>query len=251
MAKTKTIVLFKTFSREKRDEMKEELKKKYPQFMVYSDHRQNRRNFSEITYQVKAQGPIEEIEKFLKSQETKKNAPIQSIIDLLKVELEPLRIMYLEKTKEWAKVDFARVSEMASLTEYELHQKYGKELGTEGSAGMIRKQRIAKGMHTLYVEYEVRDRWYTSKEVVKRGLEEYLERARKNAETHYQSSIVKLAGRIDKKKLNIDKMKAITKYSKVDVNISTILSDGEKSVRAWTIIASGEIQRPHYRYLVK
>jgi hypothetical protein len=29
------------------------------------------------------------------------------------------------------------------------------------------------------------------------------------------------------------------------------LSDGEKVVKAFTIIAEGTIQRPHYRYLVK
>ena len=35
------------------------------------------------------------------------------------------------------------------------------------------------------------------------------------------------------------------------INIDTIISDGEKQVKAQTICAWGEIQRPHYRYLVK
>jgi hypothetical protein len=37
----------------------------------------------------------------------------------------------------------------------------------------------------------------------------------------------------------------------VGVNFETTLSDGEKIVRAFTIVASGEIQKPHYRYLIK
>ena len=41
------------------------------------------------------------------------------------------------------------------------------------------------------------------------------------------------------------------KTSHIGVNIDTILSDGEKQVREITIVASGEIQRPHYRYLIK
>jgi hypothetical protein len=35
------------------------------------------------------------------------------------------------------------------------------------------------------------------------------------------------------------------------VNIDMTLTDGEKTVKAFTIIAEGQIQRPHYRYLVK
>jgi len=35
------------------------------------------------------------------------------------------------------------------------------------------------------------------------------------------------------------------------VNIETTLTDGEKMVRAYTIIAEGQVQRPHYRYLIK
>jgi hypothetical protein len=45
--------------------------------------------------------------------------------------------------------------------------------------------------------------------------------------------------------------KLVVETSHIGVNINTTLTDGEKTVRAFTIIASGEIQRPHYRYLVK
>ena len=37
----------------------------------------------------------------------------------------------------------------------------------------------------------------------------------------------------------------------IGVNIESIITDGTKTVRAWTIVAEGEIQRPHYRYLIK
>jgi hypothetical protein len=37
----------------------------------------------------------------------------------------------------------------------------------------------------------------------------------------------------------------------VGVNINITLTDGDKTVRAYTIVAEGEIQKPHYRYLVK
>ena len=71
----------------------------------------------------------------------------------------------------------------------------------------------------------------------------------KAAQKHYTNSIAKLALRIEKKGLNQEKIEMTTGY--VDVNITTTITDGEKVVRAWTIIAGGEVQKPHYRYLVK
>ena len=73
--------------------------------------------------------------------------------------------------------------------------------------------------------------------------------AEKNALSHYENSILKLALRIEQKELNQDKLEMVTSH--IDVNISTTITDGDKSVKAWTIIAEGPIQRPHYRYLVK
>ena len=81
------------------------------------------------------------------------------------------------------------------------------------------------------------------------GLKTYLEKQEQTAEDHYENSILKLADRIEKKELNQSNL--LVKTAHVGVNIETTLTDGEKTVRAFTIIAEGEIQRPHYRYLVK
>jgi len=78
---------------------------------------------------------------------------------------------------------------------------------------------------------------------------EFIDNMVKNAEVHYNQSIQKLAIRIEKKGLNIDKLEVKTAH--VGVNIETTLTDGEKTVRAFTIVASGIVQRPHYRYLIK
>ena len=80
-------------------------------------------------------------------------------------------------------------------------------------------------------------------------VEDYTEIQVKKAEKHYYNSIEKLALRIAKKGLNESNLKMSTSY--LDPNISTTITDGEKTVSAFTIIASGMIQRPHYRYLVK
>jgi hypothetical protein len=71
----------------------------------------------------------------------------------------------------------------------------------------------------------------------------------KYAELHYEKSLHKLISRVESKGLNVDNIKI--ESNSIDVNINLILTDGEKTVKAWTIVAEGPIQRPHYRYLVK
>jgi hypothetical protein len=84
-----------------------------------------------------------------------------------------------------------------------------------------------------------------------RGIsaEQYIGKEVKYAEMHYTNSIVKLADRISKKGLNMEVIEI--KDASVGVNINTTITDGVKTVRAYTIVAEGEIQRPHYRYLIK
>ena len=79
--------------------------------------------------------------------------------------------------------------------------------------------------------------------------EEFVPRSVKKAREHYEESIKKLVARIMTKQLNIESIKTSTAY--LDPNLSITITDGEKTVRAFTIIASGPVQRPHYRYLVK
>lgn len=65
----------------------------------------------------------------------------------------------------------------------------------------------------------------------------------------YISSIKKLATRISEKNLNQDKLIITTAH--IGINIETTFTDGTNVIKAWTIVAEGDIQRPHYRYLIK
>lgn len=49
----------------------------------------------------------------------------------------------------------------------------------------------------------------------------------------------------------LEKTKTVAFRCPLGVNIETTITDGVKKVRAFTIVAEGEIQRPHYRYLIK
>lgn len=85
--------------------------------------------------------------------------------------------------------------------------------------------------------------------IVGMGKTAFIAKELERAEKKYYSSINKLAARVEGKGITVDTMTMST--TKLDQNITTVITDGNVTVRAWTIIASGPIQRPHYRYLVK
>lgn len=83
----------------------------------------------------------------------------------------------------------------------------------------------------------------------RRGLS-YVDREIERASRHCDFAAEKLADRIIKKGMVISNITLSS--SKIDsLNIETVITDGNLTVKAWTIIAEGLIQCPHYRYLVK
>lgn len=179
---------------------------------------------------------------FVKAAEAAKTtafvAENKGLVEILKAETESLRVQYIAKVTTWANGDFDRIEKFVLAngylnggTYYFAHSVQRKE----GESYKDHSKRLASAMQAgkLFVA----------------GREAFVSREVKLAEQHYQDSIVKLAARIEAKGMNKDALTVKTAH--VGVNIETVLTDGKKTVRAWTIIASGEVQRPHYRYLVK
>ena len=146
---------------------------------------------------------------------------MESIISQLTQETKELKIAYIKETAEWAKEEFKRLRLIV--------EQYEKDCDVS----------IEKKYYSI--PYFV---------VNNNGdMNKFISIQTQKAEKHYKKSIEKLAVRVLKKGLNTNSLKMSTSY--LDPNISTIITDGEKTVRAYTIIASGRIQKPHYRYLVK
>jgi len=157
-----------------------------------------------------------------------------TLIQTLKEETKTLKIQFIEMTKEWAKNDFYKYE---NITFNEIEKKFG--ILTKGYKGIE------------FYEPTNKSEAEASKKIKLKsiGLDAYLLETKKKAEIHYNNSIEKLASRIEKKGLNENNLKAKTGH--VGVNIETTLTDGNKKVSAFTIIAGGAVQRPHYRYLIK
>ena len=158
---------------------------------------------------------------------------MENLLRQLKEQTKDLKIKYVEKSNLWAKKEY-EVFEV--LTEKEVIQSFGYYCN------------IAKAMRHTKASYA---RWNRIQNIKYNGLEVYLKRKHKEAEEHYEDSIIKLAKRIVKKGLNISEITLKTESCMDKGNISTIITDGKITVTAFTILAWGEINAPHYRYLIK
>lgn len=159
---------------------------------------------------------------------------MKNLVSILTEETQSLKEQYIQFTEEWATKEFDRLKKW--LSDYnEFTSKINFALADRSfRRELIKKQSIlARIPNSVY----------------KNDIESFVADQVENAKKHYTNSVLKLAARVEKKGLNEEKIKATTSH--IGVNIDTTLTDGEKSVRAFTILAAGEINRPHYRYLIK
>lgn len=158
---------------------------------------------------------------------------MKNLIEILTAETQSLKVQYIQFTEQWATEEFARLKKWISDYAQWQNEVYDRKVPALRNEFM-KKQRIMNRMPV---------------EIYRNQIEKFVANQIENAEKHYTQSIQKLAARVEKKELNIDLLKAETSH--IGVNIDTTLTDGEKTVRAFTILAVGEINRPHYRYLIK
>ena len=149
----------------------------------------------------------------------------------LRQETETLKTQFIDFTKNYATTEF---NTLVKMTYDEVNEKWGYF--------NIKWNRYSQSKKAYAIWNKISTMKYY-------GLEVYVNKAIKQAEEHYEISIEKLALRIEKKQLNVENLNCVTSH--IGRNIETTLTDGNKTVRAFTIIAEEEIQKPHYRYLVK
>jgi len=169
---------------------------------------------------------------------------MKNLIEKLTEQTKNLKELYINQTKSWAERYYNRIAERFDWTEEKWCNFLGLTPTLRGSRYTFPSGFYNTSASRDYSKYltEVRNM---------RGIsaEQYIRKEVKYAEMHYTKSIVKLADRISKKGLNMEVIEI--KDASVGVNINTTITDGVKTVKAYTIVAEGEIQRPHYRYLIK
>lgn len=174
---------------------------------------------------------------------------MNKLTTLLKEETQSLKEQYIEKTIEWATRTYQFSVEQSKWNE----EKWANYLGVPTRIANQGFPGEFVTFHSGFWNTKMSTTYSRLKKqaliIKKLGLDELIKKEVRSANLHYDISIDKLAERIEKKKLNQDNIHLSTSH--IDVNIETIITDGDKTVRAFTIIAEGDVQRPHYRYLVK
>lgn len=168
---------------------------------------------------------------------------------ILRKETECLRLAYLNRTEDYAFAIFKLASERYRWSDEQWANYLGVETEIKNPGSNIEFVGFKRNFYNTSAAREYSKLKKTYYSIIASGYDKYLMKELKYAELHYEKSLHKLISRVESKGLIVDNIKI--KSNSIDVNINLILTDGEKSVKAWTIVAEGPIQRPHYRYLVK
>lgn len=172
-----------------------------------------------------------------------------TLIQTLRSETSPLLSAYLERVRQWSIHEFSQSEERFYFDETDWCKYLGIEPEMKNAGTSMQSLGFPKGFHNTKdaarkASIEMHDRGR-----LKLGLFYFIEKEQIAASEHYERSLEKLALRIESKGLNLETL--TVQNASIGMNLNITLSDGIKSVRAFTIVAEGLVQRPHYRYLIK
>lgn len=161
---------------------------------------------------------------------------MKNLIAQLTKETSTFRAEYMKQYEEYVRAEYISTSEKYGNTCNGLSEKMEEELNLncsiQNSSEHFRKYQKVENIISAVCH------WFD---------EEIAKEVRK-AEKTFDAKIEKLAFRLEKKGFK-NTVKVSGMYT--DGDLSCTITDGEQTAHAYTIIASGPVQRPHYRYLVK
>jgi hypothetical protein len=163
------------------------------------------------------------------------------LLDLIKDQTQQQKQEYMDRVTQYSLDTFNTAVTQHSYTD----EQWDKLFNVSPERGCDKE--TTQYYHRTIVRRNSRRREVES--IVKVGYDELLKDELSKAETHYNYCCLKLAMRIKDKGMKAKNIKVLN--AKVKNNLESTFTDGEQTVRAWTIIASGPIKRPHYRYLIK
>lgn len=183
---------------------------------------------------------------FLKEQNAGK------LVTILTDKTQDLKEEFLLQTKIFAEADFERAVEKSKRTKVQWFEAFNiaYELKPIRYAGAndVTMEPTPKYHGSDY--YKMRQAQEKNSGIVRMGVEAFKAQKLKLAERHYTDSIVKLAYRINQLGVN-DESTFEIKTVRLKQNFECYIKHEKGMIKAWTIIASGLIQQPHYRFLVK
>jgi len=175
----------------------------------------------------------------------------QVLVQKLTEETQDLKISFFQKTEQWCSNYYKILEDRSKWNEVDWCKYFGlePEIHNKKHAAHLQFLGFPKGFYSTKNSKEYQNQRNIIRITLSNGFEKMKEKELQKAKLHYENSILKLADRLEKKGIDYN-FEIVNK--KLGVNFEMILKgrNGEV-VKAFTIIAEGEIQRPHYRYLIK
>ena len=180
-----------------------------------------------------------------------KRLDMKKLVDQLTEKTATFKEMYVEKCVEWARVEHAQAVERKYWNNKDWAEFFGWEYTTSTQYKSV-YYGFPRGFYNTKNASKLERAQNIARRISKFSLAEYTRIAEIKAVESFEASILKLAGRIVSKGLDIntDGGLVIT-HAHVGANFNCTITDGTKYVKAQTILAYGPVQCPHYRYLVK
>lgn len=179
----------------------------------------------------------------------------------LTAEFATFKVDYLNQVEEWAIATqkyFQGIENEYNQLRNCKNPKRVLEYYTYELGGITRKSSFHKNDFSEMNEEEVAQ-WNKKQDCLSilrdckfpfgKATEKLIEEQRSAASNWFDASVAKLAAKIQDKGINAETM--TISNSHVNRNLNTLISDGDKKVKAQTIFANGAIKRPHFRYLIK
>jgi hypothetical protein len=160
-----------------------------------------------------------------------------------------LKKLYIEETKKFADRKYEHCLSREHWTtkqwydEYQLPYKILHE-GTDRAFPSLERDYNYK-VYSMMLNHQSEVR-----KILGLGLDKYKANEVKDAERHYEASIEKLSMKLNEKGI-VDESEFTVTSGRIGENFECNIHHEHGLTKAWTILASGPIQRPHYRYLVK
>lgn len=189
-------------------------------------------------------GYVYQLEEALKDLEAKQEgSPFKNLLAKLQIAIADFKTLFMERTKNWMTNDFYRLEkyfeinlrESDEFTEWKTN-KYPDYMGNY-------KYRAWKSEYYAELAMNV-------SEAKKLGFDKWLAKKMKQADETFEAKTAKLASRLVRYEFDHNTLEVVGSVYN-DVNFELMVKDKNQVKEFYTIIASGEIQRPHYRYLAR
>ncbi len=158
----------------------------------------------------------------------------------LEKELVDFKAQYIEMCKDWAANKFNGFSNYFGWTKEDWKKKYG--------VLKVVQLNSWEQEEVLVIPLDILQLMSSVADAAKMGKEQFVNEAGNDGDRFFTDRTHKLTYRLISKGLNVANMKI--QSARVGKNIDSRITDGKLSVHARTILAHGDIIKPHYRYII-